>query len=296
MHRIAHTPNAIERMATLLKCIHKGKTDWALESMVCMQDDDLEVPNTSFFNRTVLMEAVMNLRPFPRSHAHGYLSGLDVNDFRIILHLIRMGASTATKDTIGENAFHHAARHADYKTLYIMIKETSTPELMERGTYARRNDGQTPMHVAIAKSRGWGLISCFFDACMDARDAANGKDNDGRTPLHFAVMYNDEETVRGILENYGIENNVPDKDGVTAFMMTSEKPAIRQIFLDYDYTDTKWYSKWRNAESSTFQHSFPARPTPAYYHSGPEQILMNRGAHISDEDADVWNLINHGRK
>ena len=62
----------------------------------------------------------------------------------------------------------------------------------------------------------------------------NVQDSDGKTALMYAVMNNDDETVKMIIESAGVDLNVQTRHGVTALMIAvaDRKPTYVTLLLD----------------------------------------------------------------
>ena len=243
------------RLKQLMRAIHVGVTTDAITLLNEMdrRGDNVDVQFKSSENRTVLMEAIMHLKKFA-TRSDAFMSDTD-DDCRVIQKLLEMRASTLIKDKWGENAFHHALRHANRETIKMMVRLSfGTRKNKLRGCevggeFQQRNDGCTPLHVGLKHSGLWKNLKVIMNAQCDTTDAFNIQSRKGQTALHFAVIYENEEAVADILENESTQNNIADVNGCTAFALSVEKPVIRKIFSKFSY-------KGRRDESEIFKHSF----------------------------------------
>ena len=161
-------------------------------------------------------------------------------NYRVVLKLLEMRASTHIKDKYGENAFHHALRKPDYMTIFMMTQLShSHGERKNRrlcghefgGMFEPRNDGYTPLHVGLKGENIFNAMAPILNADCNQREVFNhATKNDGQTVVHFAVMYNNPEAVRAMLKHESTHNNIPDNHGKTPFAMSVGEPIIHNLF------------------------------------------------------------------
>ena len=297
------------RFKQVQRDIYMGKTENALVvlSDMDLKGDDVDVRIFNAHDRTLLMEALMNMNEFGIGMANREKYGKGV-DYRIVLKLLQMRASTLMKDAYGENAFHHALRNADYTTIFTMVWESrDTSKNCVKyahppgGMFEHRDDGYTPLHIGLQYHRKWGDMKCILDSLCDTTQVLNYATCKGHTVLHFAVMYDNGRAVSEILRRESTDNDIHDHSGRTPFDMTSGKPVMRKIFLDFRYTGDR-------KESAVFKHGFngPSEGVMEYSHEEPSSVCytqrhelhrgykMQRGDDCLHQDGHdmTWDAIN----
>jgi len=292
------------REGHILRAIHTGNTKNAMAVLTEMDriGEDVDFQIGKLQNRTLLMEALMYLIEF-ESKTEMELR-MNCMNYRVVLKLLEMHASTHIKDNYGENAFHHALRKPDYMTVFMMTKLAGQRNNLRigghqfGGMFEPRNDGYTPLHVGLKRGNEFSSMAPILNAECDQREVFNhATKNDGQTVFHFAVMYDNPEAVRAMLKHESTHNNIPDNHGETPFAMSVGKPIIHNIFLDFCYTG-------KREESQIFKHSFhdtnmglrnlSNEDITENYHENTRRAVLDddsdNDAYDSDSDAPEYDL------
>ena len=101
--------------------------------------------------------------------------------------------------------------------------------LLSRGAFAfgRTRSGETVMH-ACARENNVQLASLILSRSRTSEtvDALNAKANNGMTPLHVAVWHNQEDMVKLLLQQEGIDRGAADNEGNTPILTACHRGDI----------------------------------------------------------------------
>jgi ankyrin repeat protein len=152
-------------------------------------------------------------------------------DTRMVNLLMARGVSINLKSQKGKTALHFAVEDG-WESL-----AKSLLEIDQSGLYARDNEGNTPLHLAIIAR--YNDVANFL---IDQADA-NGlliQDNDGYTALHIAVGLGFDDVVSNLLAKQPKLINMQDHTGDTALHIAVLKEHIDviKILLQKGNADT----------------------------------------------------------
>ncbi|XXG44993.1 hypothetical protein AAC387_Pa02g0200 [Persea americana] len=146
---------------------------------------------------------------------------------------------TRMRDSIGRTALHYAAERDNSEIVNILLENDLV------AAYYRDIAGYSPLHITAATGC-WAAFSALLEKCPDAmeqhdlnggnvfhisvtnykwykdwpkqhQDMVNDTDKDGNRPLHLAAKLLSTRLVFQLLEYEGIDLNVKNKEGLTAF-------------------------------------------------------------------------------
>ena len=111
----------------------------------------------------------------------------------VVRALLLLGADLLARDETGSTAFHHAIRGGHGSTVRLLLSRI--PAVQAR--HLTNGQGETLLHIAARSKKSTLMTSLLLGRGHDVRAV----DFLGRTPLHNAIVDQDEDTCRLLLEH-----------------------------------------------------------------------------------------------
>ncbi len=146
------------------------------------------------------------------------MAAIEAKSFETAKLLIDARASLNVADENGYTPLHYAIMHDQIGIAQYMVTlfcDIDAPD----------NFGNTPLFYAVNK--GEQYIQVLLNAGADR----NAKNYDGKTPLHKAVMSNNFNMVRFLIEN-GVNLNIADKEGKTPISYAKPHSEIYNLLIE----------------------------------------------------------------
>ncbi len=140
------------------------------------------------------------------------MAAIEAKSYETAKILIDHNASLINTDIEGKTALHYAVINNELRTLRYMLSRYCDID-------GRDDYGNTPLFYAGDKSIE------YIEAIINAGADKDGKNSDGRTVLHEAVIKNNFENVKFLIEN-GVNVNIEDESGHTPIFYTKRDNPI----------------------------------------------------------------------
>ena len=152
----------------------------------------------------VLLEHGANVNLPTRDGAHPLHIAVSKGEENIIVMLLKHGADINALDSNGMAPLHHACNLQNAAIVAALLGRGANVNLLTR-------DDVHPLHISFSKGKAeitQMLLKHGADVDFDAFDS------NGRTPLHHACDSQNAVIVALLLERYGVNVNLPTRDGV----------------------------------------------------------------------------------
>lgn len=121
----------------------------------------------------------------------------------IAQYLLKNGASTKAKDTLGSTPLHEAVRYGNSDIVELLLKNNADAN-------AQDSLGKTPLLLVSPKEKRVQIYNSLLSHGADP----NAKDMYGDTPLHLASLTGMETEILSILYDHGAKINERNKKGI----------------------------------------------------------------------------------
>ncbi|MCR5261878.1 MAG: ankyrin repeat domain-containing protein [Candidatus Gastranaerophilales bacterium] len=145
------------------------------------------------------------------------MAAIEAKSYPTAKLLLDVNANVQISDDNGRTPLHYA----------VMYKQTETAQAITNkfcDVDSPDNDGNTPLFYAFNKIP---LIRVLLRAGADI----NGLNNDGKTVLHQAVITNNLQSAKFLIEN-GANVNIKDQNGHTPIFYTEQNSPLYMLLLE----------------------------------------------------------------
>ncbi|CAG9761215.1 unnamed protein product [Ceutorhynchus assimilis] len=140
-------------------------------------------------------------------------SAIKKNHYEVIIILFENNANVNAFNSVGQTALHMAcSTNPNFRSVELLLKLGANIETKDK-------NGHTPLHLASCSLGGNAVIIKLLAHGSNI----NAQDNDGQTPLHRAILGNNQQGIKILLEN-GADRNLKNNSNQNAI----------------DYVRSKW--------------------------------------------------------
>lgn len=232
----------------------------------------------------------------------------------ICRYLIEAGARTDGVNKEGTNALMAACHGGHLGVVELLAPDKESVRSVDL-------EGNTPLHYLVTNnSEERGDQTKIADYLLKLEADIDARNKDGRTPLMLAVLNNDVEMVRHLMQK-GANVNIADKDGNTALLyacLLNNKDMIDELLkdstLDVTHRNKDGVTAFLIAAARQQLEQLPAAKKEqmlqgveglqrdkvgkamevgANAYPGLAQVLINRGAdpYESNPNPMLWNIV-----
>lgn len=152
------------------------------------------------------------------------------NSFDVIHYLIKLGASTAVKDSKGNSLFYYLLQSLRAGKMAAFKKKASLLVSEDLSVHDLHKDGNSLYHLA-AETNNTSLIRWVNSKKIDI----NAKNNVGMTPLHIAIITAKDDKVIRLLLDLGADKTIKTAFGESSLALAMENEILKEKNTDFNF-------------------------------------------------------------